>query len=113
MSNLMSRISRPVALTATTAAGLLMALTATPSAAAATTEPAPPECVQYHSSWRYTHVSNSCDATVAVTVEYTNGQDAPCRVIQPGEWATFSGYGTQSNYVTALRSCDPTPAAGV
>lgn len=106
MANLMKRISRPIALTATAAAGLVVALTASPSAVAAT-ESAAPECVQYFESWRYTNVFNGCDYTVAVTVEYTNGQWAPCHVIQPGGSATFAGYGTNGNYVTGLRTCDP------
>jgi curli biogenesis system outer membrane secretion channel CsgG len=106
MTNLPKRISRPATLAVMTAAGLLTALTATPSAAAAT-EAAAPECVQYYQSWRYTDVFNGCGDTVAVTVEYTNGQSAPCRVIEPGARATFAGYGTDSNYVTGLRTCDP------
>ncbi|MFB7940143.1 alpha-amylase [Streptomyces sp. NPDC056049] len=110
MTNLMDRISRPVALAATTAAGLLMAVAAAPSAVADTGTPAP-ECVEYFQSWRYTDVHNGCADTVSVTVEYTNGQWAPCRVIEPGAWATFAGYGTDGNYVTGVRTCDP--ASGV
>jgi hypothetical protein len=109
MTNLMKRMSRPAALTSTAAAGLLMALIAAPSTAAAT-EPAAPECVQHYDSWRYTDVFNSCGDIVAVTVEYTNGQWAPCRVINPGGWATFAGYGTDGNRVTGLLTCDPAPA---
>lgn len=110
MTNLMQHIARPVALTVTTAAGLLTALAAAPSAVAATGSPAP-ECVEYSQSWRYTDVHNGCGDTVSVTVEYTNGQWAPCRVIEPGGWATFAGYGTDSNYVTTLRTCDPAAMA--
>lgn len=106
MANHVKRISRPVALAAVTVAGLLTALAAAPSAAAATGSPAP-ECVEYFQSWRYTDVHNGCGETVSVTVEYTNGQWAPCRVIEPGGWATFAGYGTNGNYVTGLRTCDP------
>lgn len=106
MTNLMQRMTRPVALAVTAAAGVLMALTAAPSAVASTGSPAP-DCVEYHQSWRYTDVFNGCGDTVAVTVEYTNGQWAPCRVISPGAWATFAGYGTDGNYVTGLRTCDP------
>jgi hypothetical protein len=113
MANLMTRISRPVALAGgVAAAGLLMALTAAPPAAAATATTTPPECVQYYSSWRYTDVHNGCDVTVAVTVEFTDGQAAPCRVIEPGAWATFAGYGTQANYVTGLRTCEPAATSG-
>ncbi|MGA5220949.1 alpha-amylase [Streptomyces cinereoruber] len=110
MKNLMNRISRPVALATTTAAGLLMAVSAAPSAAADTTTPAP-GCVEYFQSWRYTNVHNGCTDTVSVTVEYTNGQWAPCRVIEPGAWATFAGYGTDGNYVTGVRTCDPASGA--
>ncbi|MFV0131892.1 alpha-amylase [Streptomyces sp. HMX87] len=106
MTNRMKRISRPVALAAATAAGLLTALAAAPSAAAATGS-AVAECVEYYQSWRYTHVLNGCGDAVAVTVEYTDGQWAPCRVVRPGERATFAGYGTNGNYVTGLRTCDP------
>src|SRR5690349_16637681 len=88
MANRMKHIARPVALAATTAAGLLMTLTATSSATAATESPAP-ECVESFQSWRYTDVHNGCSDAVSVTVEYTNGQWAPCRVIEPGGWATF------------------------
>lgn len=111
MTNLMARTLRPAALAATTVAALLTALTAAPSAKASA-ETAAPECVQYHSGWRYTHVVNGCDFTVAVTVEYTDGQPAPCRVIEPGAWVTFAGYGSQFNYVTGLRTCDPATASG-
>ncbi|MER6600997.1 MULTISPECIES: alpha-amylase [Streptomyces] len=110
MTNLMKRVSRPVALAAMTAAGLLMGMTAAPSAMAATGTPAP-ECVEYYQSWRYTDVHNGCADTVSVTVEYTDGQWAPCRTIEPGGRATFSGYGTNGNYVTGLRTCDPVSGA--
>jgi hypothetical protein len=105
MANLMKRMPRPVALTVTTAAGLLMTLAASPSAVAAA-ESAAPECVEYYQSWRYTNVFNGCGDTVAVTVEYTIGQWAPCNVIEPGGWATFAGYGTDGNYM-GLQTCDP------
>ncbi|MFI9001779.1 alpha-amylase [Streptomyces sp. NPDC053541] len=108
MTHLKTRIARPAALAA---AGLLMALAAAPSAVAATGDPAP-SCVEYYQSWRYTDVHNGCSDTVAVTVEYTNGQWAPCRVILPGQWATFAGYGTDGNYVTGLRTCDPDATGG-
>ncbi|WP_225800217.1 alpha-amylase [Streptomyces sp. NK15101] len=106
MANHMKRASRLVAVAVMTTAGLLTALTTAPSAAADTGSPAP-ECVEYFQSWRYTDVHNGCGHTVSVTVEYTNGQWAPCRVIEPGGWATFAGYGTDGNYVTGLRTCDP------
>ncbi|MEV5970132.1 alpha-amylase [Streptomyces sp. NPDC051921] len=133
----LSRASRPAAVAATAAAGLLALLPTAPSAGAVTTVPsagspsaetavatspsavavadsAPPECVQYYASWRYTSVVNGCGTTVAVTVEYTDGQDAPCRVIEPGASATFAGYGPQLNHITGLRTCDPgsTAASG-
>ncbi|MFF8602091.1 alpha-amylase [Streptomyces sp. NPDC015232] len=111
MTHLKTRIARPAALAAATAGGLLMALAAAPSAVAATGDPAP-SCVEYYQSWRYTDVHNGCSDTVAVTVEYTNGQWAPCRVILPGQWATFAGYGTDGNYVTGLRTCDPDATGG-
>ncbi|WP_395358064.1 alpha-amylase [Streptomyces sp. YH02] len=110
MTNLMKQISRPIALVATAAAGLLMTLTAAPSAMADSGSPAP-ECVEYFQSWRTTNVHNGCSDTVSVTAEYTNGQWAPCRVLQPGEWVTFAGYGTDGNYVTGLRTCDPASGA--
>lgn len=112
MAHHTTRTARPIALTAMTAltaTGLLLTPATTPSAAAATGSPAP-ACVEYAQSWRYTDVHNGCGDTVSVTVEYTNGQWAPCRVIEPGGRATFSGYGTNGNYVTGLRTCDPAPA---
>ncbi|MFC9814200.1 alpha-amylase [Streptomyces virginiae] len=112
MAHHTTRTARPIALTALTAltaAGLLLTPATTPSAAAATGSPAP-ACVEYAQSWRYTDVHNGCGDTVSVTVEYTNGQWAPCRVIEPGGRATFSGYGTNGNYVTGLRTCDPASA---
>ncbi|WP_187282822.1 alpha-amylase [Streptomyces sp. MS191] len=113
MANHMTRVSRPVALAAMAAAGLLTVTTA-PSAAADSGSPAP-ECVEYFQSWRYTDVHNGCGDTVSVTVGYVNGQWAPCRVIEPGGWATFSGYGTSGNYVVGLWTCDPAtvPAGAV
>lgn len=106
MANRMTRVLRPLVLATVTAAGLLMPLATAPAALATTSSPAP-ECVEYFQSWRYTDVHNGCGDTASVTVEYTNGQWAPCRLIEPGGWATFSGYGTAGNYVTALRTCDP------
>ncbi|MFC9729992.1 alpha-amylase [Streptomyces roseolus] len=108
MTDLMNRLPRAAALAS---AGLLLALPAAPSAVAATASSAP-ACVEYAQGWRYTDVHNGCGETVAVTVDYTNGQWAPCRVIQPGERATFAGYGTDGNYVTGLRTCDPAATTG-
>jgi hypothetical protein len=67
-----------------------------------------PDCVHYYSDWRYTTVVNDCDTTVNVTVEYTDGQGAPCRTLLPQAIATFAGYGPQLNYVTGLSTCTPT-----
>lgn len=67
-------------------------------------EPAP-ECVQYTASWRYTFVSNGCDATHRLTVEYADGSDVPCRAVRPGETVTFPGYGTGGNSVLRVRLC--------
>ncbi|MGW7610407.1 alpha-amylase [Streptomyces sp. NPDC054766] len=66
-----------------------------------------PDCVHYYSDWRYTTVVNDCDTTVNVTVEYTDGQGAPCRTLLPRAIATFAGYGPQLNYVTGLSTCTP------
>ncbi|MFE9773641.1 alpha-amylase [Streptomyces sp. NPDC005931] len=103
------RSARRLSLAATAAAALSAVLTAAPPAAALT-DTTPPECVQYYAGWRYTIVVNGCERNVAVTVEYTDGQDAPCRIIEPGASATFAGYGPQLNYVTGLRTCGPDPA---
>ncbi|MFF5425445.1 MULTISPECIES: alpha-amylase [unclassified Streptomyces] len=111
MTNRMKHRARTTTLAATAAAGLLTVLTSTPPAAAA--DSAAPACVEYHQSWRYTDVHNTCAETVAVTVDYTNGQWAPCRVVEPGQRATFAGYGTDGNYVTGLRTCDPAAPSGV
>ncbi|MER6561140.1 alpha-amylase [Streptomyces sp. NPDC001027] len=73
-------------------------------AADAAPEPAP-DCVSYRSDWRYTIVVNDCAASQDVTVEYLDGQPAPCRRVAPGGQATFAGYGPQLNYVTAVRTC--------
>lgn len=109
MTELTNRLPRAVAALAST--GFLLALSAAPSAAAAT-EPLAPDCVEYVQGWRYTDVHNGCGDAVAITVDYTNGQGAPCRVLQPGQWATFAGYGTDGNHVTGLRTCDPAATAG-
>jgi hypothetical protein len=68
------------------------------------------DCVHYYSDWRYTTVVNDCDTTVNVTVEYTDGQGAPCRTLLPRAIATFAGYGPQLNYVTGLNTCTPASA---
>ncbi|MEU0430105.1 alpha-amylase [Streptomyces sp. NPDC006290] len=68
------------------------------------------DCVHYYSDWRYTTVVNDCDTTVNVTVEYTDGQGAPCRTLLPQAIATFAGYGPQLNYVTGLSTCTPASA---
>ncbi|MFF4341006.1 alpha-amylase [Kitasatospora sp. NPDC001540] len=101
------RAPRPLVLAVVAATGLLLPLAAAPSASAAesTEGTAPPACVQYYSSWRYTQVANGCDTAVSVTVQYTDGQSAPCLTLQAGEWGTFAGYGTNMNYVTGLLTC--------
>ncbi|MFJ1754893.1 carbohydrate-binding module family 20 domain-containing protein [Kitasatospora sp. NPDC088134] len=106
------RASRPLALATVGAAGLLASLTTAPSASAAEGT-APPACVQYYSSWRYTQVANDCSTAVSVSVQYTNGQSSSCQTVQPGTWATFNGYGTDMNYVTGLLTCTPAPVAAV
>ncbi|MEV4947863.1 alpha-amylase [Streptomyces sp. NPDC053755] len=106
---LTARASRFVALGAALALGLPAPLVVATSAQAAPSS-APPECVEYYSSWRYTSVVNSCALAVAVTVAYADGQVAPCRVIEPGGVATFAGYGPQLNYVTGLRTCESDPS---
>ena len=110
--HMMRRAPTLIAVPAFLSLGVLTPLTAVPSAAVALEGPAP-ECVEYFQSWRYTDVHNGCDDAVSVTVEYTNNQWAPCRVIEPGGRATFAGYGTNENYVTGLRTCDPaSPTTG-
>ncbi|MET7986172.1 MULTISPECIES: hypothetical protein [unclassified Streptomyces] len=69
--------------------------------------PTVPDCVHYYSDWRYTTVVDDCDTTVNVTVQYTDGQDAPCRTLLPRAIATFAGYGPQLNYVIGLSGCTP------
>ncbi|MFF3611632.1 alpha-amylase [Streptomyces sp. NPDC002580] len=68
---------------------------------------AAPDCVHHYDDWRYTTVVNDCDTTVNVTVDYTDGQAAPCRTLAPRDAATFAGYGPQLNYVTGLSTCTP------
>jgi len=73
---------------------------------AADTAPEPaPDCVHHRSDWRYTTVVNDCAASQDVTVDYLDGQPAPCRRVAPGDQATFAGYGPQLNYVTGVRLC--------
>ncbi|MGW4813345.1 carbohydrate-binding module family 20 domain-containing protein [Kitasatospora cineracea] len=107
-----TRISRPFALVAVGTAGLLASLATAPSASAAEGT-APPACVQYYSSWRYTQVTNNCSTAVSVSVQYTNGQSSICQTVQPSAMATFDGYGTDLNYVTGLLTCTPAPVAAV
>ncbi|WP_063830702.1 carbohydrate-binding module family 20 domain-containing protein [Kitasatospora phosalacinea] len=107
-----TRVPRPIALAAAGAAVLLAPLAAAPSASAAEGT-APPTCVQYYSSWRYTEVANDCSAAVGISVRYTDGQVSPCRTVPPGARATFAGYGTDMNYVTGLLTCSPAPVTAV
>ncbi|MFE0678323.1 alpha-amylase [Streptomyces sp. NPDC058867] len=106
MADLITRLSRPFALATVIASGILVAPTTAPPAVAATGSPAL-NCVEYFPSWRYTDVHNGCDISTAVTVEYANGQQVPCRVVEPDGWATFPGYGTNGNHVIGLLTCDP------
>ncbi|WP_307122929.1 alpha-amylase [Streptomyces sp. B1I3] len=74
-------------------------------ASAAAQEDLLPPCVQYSTSWRYTFVTNSCDATQYVTVEYRDGSTVPCRTAGPGDTVTFPGNGTMDNGVRAVILC--------
>ncbi|WP_328535322.1 alpha-amylase [Streptomyces sp. NBC_00344] len=67
-----------------------------------------PGCVQYATSWRYTFVTNSCDSTQLLAVDYLHGDEVPCRIAAPGDTVTFPGYGTDGNQVLGVRLClDP------
>ncbi|MFJ3204724.1 alpha-amylase [Streptomyces sp. NPDC086989] len=109
MTNLRTRLARHAVLT------LLLATVWLPAAlpAVAASGPQAPACADYHESWRYTDVHNGCGDAVALTVTYVNGQEAPCRLIDPGGWATFAGYGTNGNHVTGLQTCEPAPATAL
>ncbi|MER7764120.1 alpha-amylase [Streptomyces sp. NPDC097619] len=116
MTPLKAPIRRALAGAPLMAALVLAVTTAGPAAGSGngSADPAPgasaPACVAYVESWRYTDVHNGCEGTVSVTVEYVNGQGAPCRTIEPAGSATFSGYGTNGNHVTGLRTCTPDAA---
>ena len=77
----------------------------TGQAGAATVGEAAPPCVQYSTSWRYTFVTNTCDAAQHVTVEYRDGTAVPCRTAGPGDTVTFPGYGTGDNGVQGVVLC--------
>ncbi|MFC8918007.1 alpha-amylase [Streptomyces sp. NPDC057116] len=77
----------------------------TGQAGAVTVGEAAPSCVQYSTSWRYTFVTNTCDATQHVTVEYRDGTVVPCRTAGPGDTVTFPGYGTGDNGVQGVVLC--------
>ncbi|ORT56419.1 hypothetical protein [Streptomyces sp. CB03238] len=82
---------------------------ATPAVAEATEAGgAAPACVGYSAGWRYTFVSNGCEGTQHVTVEYRDGTSAPCRTAAPGDTVTFPGYGTTGNDVLGVALCDTT-----
>ncbi|MFF8290181.1 alpha-amylase [Streptomyces sp. NPDC016309] len=80
-----------------------------PGAVAATSAEVAPSCVEYTTSWRYTFVTNGCDAPQHVTVEYRDGSSVPCRTAEPGDTVTFPGYGTGDNRVVGVVLC-PTPS---
>ncbi|MGX1887722.1 alpha-amylase [Streptomyces sp. NPDC055287] len=102
-------MNRPMRSTARTASAGLMTLTAcltqaTGADAANQGEPAP-SCVQYLTSWRYAFVTNTCETTRHVTVEYRDGSTVPCRTAGPGDTVTFPGNGTGDNAVRAVILC--------
>ncbi|MEV3991466.1 alpha-amylase [Streptomyces sp. NPDC049837] len=85
---------------------LAACLAQAPGAGAATSGgEAAPSCVQYSTSWRYTFVTNTCDSTQHVTVEYRDGTTVPCRTANPGDTVTFPGYGTGDNAVLGVALC--------
>ncbi|MGW7198066.1 alpha-amylase [Streptomyces chryseus] len=106
----MQRISRSTA--RIVSAGLTAAaacFTQVSGAEAASRSETAPSCVHYSTSWRYTFVTNTCDSTQHVTVEYRDGSTVPCRTAGPGDTVTFPGYGTGDNGVRAVLLCAAAP----
>ncbi|MFI6039505.1 alpha-amylase [Streptomyces sp. NPDC051315] len=103
-------LAQVTATAAATLAALLPGVTGDRSAAVDPSRAPAPACVHHYSDWRYTTVVNDCDTTVSVTVDYTNGQPAPCRTVAPGGLATFAGYGFDGNHVVGLSACVPATA---
>src|SRR4051794_1387007 len=64
-----------------------------------------PTCVEYFPSWRYTLVANHCGDPHDLTVQYRDPTDVGCRVVAPGDTATFPGYGVQGNQVVGIALC--------
>ncbi|UGY94681.1 alpha-amylase [Streptomyces gobiensis] len=81
------------------------ALAVTPFSTAVAQDGAPPPCVSYASSWRYTFVTNGCEDPQSVQVVYTDGMVSPCRLIEPQQTATFAGYGFNANHPTHMELC--------
>ncbi|MEV6616984.1 alpha-amylase [Streptomyces sp. NPDC051051] len=95
---------------ATAAAALAVLLTSPAASHAAIADPPgtpAPDCAHHHADRRYTTVVNDCDTTVSVTVDYADGQWAPCRTLAPRDIATFAGYGFGENRVIGLSTCLP------
>ncbi|MCF4136856.1 alpha-amylase [Streptomyces sp. Tue 6430] len=95
---------------ATAAAALTVLLTSPAASRAAIADPPgtpAPDCAHHYADRRHTTVVNDCDTTVSVTVDYADGQWAPCRTLAPHDVATFAGYGFGENRVTGLRTCLP------
>ncbi|MFF8827983.1 alpha-amylase [Streptomyces sp. NPDC015131] len=93
-------------ITAVAIAAATLALTPAAGAeASAATHTGAPSCLTYSASWRYTLVTNGCDGTHDITVDYLDGTSVPCRTARPGDTVTFPGRGTGGNDVLGVSLC--------
>ncbi|MCZ4124683.1 alpha-amylase [Streptomyces sp. H39-S7] len=76
-----------------------------PAADTATADGQAPTCVEFFPSWRYTFVANHCTDQQNLTVLYRDHTDVGCRLVAPGDTATFPGYGVQGNEVVGIALC--------
>ncbi|MDK1474672.1 alpha-amylase [Streptomyces sp. 549] len=62
-------------------------------------------CVTVNAGWRYAFATNGCAYPMTVRVAYADQDTAACRVLEPGQVATFPGYGPGEYRPPRVEAC--------
>ncbi|MBB0245537.1 hypothetical protein FNQ90_15860 [Streptomyces alkaliphilus] len=88
------------------AAAPAAALDPAPASAPGQTVPTTaPGCVHLYAGLRYTHLHSECEEEHLLRVRYTFGEVSDCRLVVPGGWHTFRGYGFDGDHPVAVEPC--------